>query len=394
VTAVVDPSQYSDQVTYTATLSPAQVNSLAPATSVTFDVNGVVMGTDSTATSTSGHLEWSITAPLLETSLNGSNPTNGPLKPGSKTVTATFGGVDPNFKVYNATTNLTVTKENASAVYTGPMLAFTPTATAMSVTVTLTATVTDDADGARGDIRNAAVTFYSNGAPLTAPCANLQPALVNAADKTVGTVACQWSFPIGSGSDPSATYDIGIAVNNYYDRSPGFDGELTVTQPSGNFITGGGYQIMQNSAGAYAATSGSRANFGFNVKYNKSNTNLQGHVNVIFRSGSKVYQIKSNSLTTLGTSIPDPSKPPSSTNAAKANFQAKANLNDVTNPNAPVSLGGNLTLQILMTDNGEPGNADTIVVSLYQGSTLLYSGNFVGGANVEKLLDGGNLVVH
>jgi hypothetical protein len=66
----------------------------------------------------------------------------------------------------------------------------------------------------------------------------------------------------------------------------------------------------------------------------------------------------------------------------------------VTNPLAPVSLGGNLSLQILMTDKGDPGSADTFVVSLYQNSTLLYSGNFVGGANIEKLLDGGNTVVH
>ena len=59
-----------------------------------------------------------------------------------------------------------------------------------------------------------------------------------------------------------------------------------------------------------------------------------------------------------------------------------------------MTVTGNLSLQILMTDKGDPGSADTFVVSLYQGSTLLYSGNFVGGANVEKLLDGGNTVVH
>ena len=75
-------------------------------------------------------------------------------------------------------------------------------------------------------------------------------------------------------------------------------------------------------------------------------------------------------------------------------FVSKANLKDITNPLAPVSLGGNLTLQVNLTDKGEPGSSDQIAISLYDGSTLMYSSNWDGIQTVEMLLAGGNLVVH
>ena len=40
-----------------------------------------------------------------------------------------------------------------------------------------------------------------------------------------------------------------------------------------------------------------------------------------------------------------------------AEVVGKANLKDVTDSNNPISLGGNLTLNLVMTDNGEPGSA-------------------------------------
>ena len=77
-----------------------------------------------------------------------------------------------------------------------------------------------------------------------------------------------------------------------------------------------------------------------------------------------------------------------------ANFVSKANLTDITNPNSPNSLLGNLTLQMKMTDKGSPGSTDTIAFSLYDGSTLLYSSNWNGTQTIEQILGGGNLVVH
>jgi hypothetical protein len=130
-------------------------------------------------------------------------------------------------------------------------------------------------------------------------------------------------------------------------------------------------------------------NFGFNVKYNKNKTNLQGHANIIYRNGGRVYQIKSNSTTSLTVNMGTGGKPPST-----ATFIAKANLTDVTNPLAPVGLGGGYTLQMSMHDNGEPGASDTISFVLTDGGTLLFSSNWTGAKTEEKVITGGNLQVH
>ena len=68
-------------------------------------------------------------------------------------------------------------------------------------------------------------------------------------------------------------------------------------------------------------------------------------------------------------------------------------MNDVTLPTA-VSMGGNLTLQMQMTDRGEPGPNDTMAITVSNGSTMLFSSKWDGTRTVEKALDGGNLVAH
>ena len=140
-------------------------------------------------------------------------------------------------------------------------------------------------------------------------------------------------------------------------------------------------------------------NFGFNVNY-KNLKNLQGHANIIFRAGGHTYQIKSTAIDSLGIALQECqgggscSGPVSATCLGLADFRSKANLTDVTNPLAPVSLGGNLTLQITLTDKGEPGSSDTIGITLWNGSKLFFSSDWKGAKTVETLLKGGNLVVH
>src|SRR5262249_57131215 len=125
------------------------------------------------------------------------------------------------------------------------------------------------------------------------------------------------------------------------------DAVVTVSLPYGTgFITGGGYLVAQASAGQYAASAGTKENFGFNVKFNKSGTNLQGNFNALVRKDGHVYQIKSNSMNSL---LVDSSVTLTHPNPT-AVFQAKANLQDITNPLQPISLGGNLSLQRQMTD--------------------------------------------
>jgi RHS repeat-associated protein len=399
VVVTPNPQQYSDLVTFTATLSPFMVDGNAAATSVTFFVGSQNMGTVS-----QGQAGWSVsgnvltaTLPnisLLEPSPFGNAPT-GQMAPGAHTVTAQFGGVDTtHFTIPNPTTTLTVTQENATATYTGDLFVFAPSVSSSSAAVTLRATIQDPPTSAtdpfRGDIRNATVTFVDRGNNnAVLGTANLPVSLINASDNTTGSVAESVSLPINI-TTGSTQYTIGIIVNNYYtDNNSAEDTVVTVSQPIGTgSITGGGYLVANASSGTYAATAVTKENFGFNVKFNKSGTNLQGGFNAIVRQNGHDYQIKSNSMSSLGIY---------GTTQNQAQFDAKANLTDITNPNSTISLYGNLALHVTMTDNGDPGNwtsPDTIGITLWNGSTLLFSSNWSGANTVEQAIAAGNLVVH
>ena len=276
-----------------------------------------------------------------------------------------------------------------------------------------------------GNITTAKVTFVDRGTGnALANCTNLVPSLVSSSDQTVGTVVCQTTLSI-SGTSGGSSYEIGIRVgssadagatpNNYARDAGDEDTTVVVALPlTSNFMSGGGYlSNPTNTAGTYAGDAGRKTNFGFNLKYNKSGTNLQGNVNIIDRKGTRVYQFRANSLTSLGVQYWDTTLKGGAGGWAQipggacannynasaqcpitATFQAKANLDDVTLPTA-VSLGGNLTLQMALTDKGEPGSVDTIAITISDpSSTLLFSSMWNGTQTAPKALDGGNVVVH
>ncbi|HEX4949105.1 MAG TPA: YDG domain-containing protein [Blastocatellia bacterium] len=400
-TVTVNPGsqQYSDKVTFVATLSPVSILSASPATNVTFYVGTQNLGTVNLV-SGGGVLTGTLSdVALLEPTPFGTAPTGqmAPTSPGTRTVTAVFGGVNSNFSVGIPATGLTITPEDARATYTGALYASTSSATSTTATVTLSATIQDitataDAagDASFGDIRNAKVTFI-NRDNNTVLASNVPVGLVTAGDTKTGTATTNVSLSVGScpSSPCSASYTIGIIVTNYYTRDSSADNTVvTVAQPGTNFITGGGYLTLTASSGLKAGDVGSKNNFGFNVKYNKSGTNLQGNINTIVRRTEggivRVYQIKGNSMTSL------------SVNAAtgKATFNGKASIQDISNPLAPISVDGNATLQVVMTDKGEPGSSDTIAITVWdkQGG-LWFASKWSGTATVEQLLNGGNLSV-
>jgi len=110
-------------------------------------------------------------------------------------------------------------------------------------------------------------------------------------------------------------------------------------------------------------------------------------MNIIIRKGVNVYQIKANSMTSLAVNP--------TTIGGTATFNSKANIKDITDPLAPISIDGNGTLQVTMTDSGEPGKFDKISITLWNKSGgLWFSSNWNGKKTVEQYLDGGNLVVH
>ena len=303
--------------------------------------------------------------------------------PGSYPIVC-LGGSAANYDFSYIDGTLTVTQEDAVAAYTGDMLAFTASG-GSTANVLLRATVQDSNDGYPGDIRNASVTFKEGTTTL---CGSLPVALIDGVT-TTGSASCSASLGLGA-------HTIDIYVNNYYVGQT--SGVVEVAQPTGSFITGGGFLMIGNSGGTYPADGGSRTNFGFNVNY-KNMKNLQGHVNIIFRAGGHTYQIKSTAIDSLGIAFKTSSGtvcsgPPSSTCFGIANFRSKANLTDITNPLAPVSLGGNLTLEVIMTDKGEPGSSDSIAFTVWSGNKLVFSSEWSGAKTLEQILGGGNLVAH
>jgi len=326
------------------------------------------------------------------------------LAPAGYPVIATFTSTNPNFA--NSPTaspvTLTVNKEDARATYTGTLFAWTKSTTDGSATITLSATIQDITavdpsasapypDNYPGDITKATVTFVNRDTiPATVIAANVPIGLVNAGDTKTGTATYNWAVNIGSAAD-SAQYTIGIIVNNYYTRDSSFDdGVVTVSKPLGaGFITGGGYLIVQSSAGLYPGEPGTKNNFGFNVK-NGSN-GPKGNINTIIRNNGRTYQIKGNAMTSLATQAPTPP----ATLPWMATFNGKANIQDITNPLLPISIDGNATLQVTMTDKGEPGGSDTIAITVWNKSGgVWFSSNWNGVKTVEQVLGGGNLVVH
>jgi hypothetical protein len=284
---------------------------------------------------------------------------------------------------------LTVTQEDARATYTGAMFVSTATPTATTATVTLRATIQDITavpadpayDAYPGDITKATVTFINRDTNTVIPGAqNLPVVLLNPGDTKTGTATSDWvNVPIG-------TYTIGIIVNNYYTRNSSADNTVVqVSQLTPGSINGGGYLVMQSSGGQYPGGVWTKNNFGFNVQNTK--TGVKGNLNTIIRNNGRVYQVKGNSMTSLATQA--------TIMPYTATFTGKANIQDITNPNAPpISIDGNATLQVTMTDKGEPGSSDSIGVSVWSKSgPLWFSSNWNGPKTLEQTLGGGNLAV-
>ena len=212
--------------------------------------------------------------------------------------------------------------------------------------------------------------------------------MVNAGDTKTGTVTYNWNVDIGTAD--SQQFTVGIIVNNYYTRNDsGDDTVVTVSKSIPGSITGGGYLVMSSSAGLYPGGLGTKNNFGFNVK-NASN-GPKGNINTIIRNSGRTYQIKGNSMTSLSINTAITGSHPYPT----ATFNGKSNIQDITNPLVPISIDGNATLQVTMTDKGEPGSSDTIAITVWNKSGgMWYSSNWTGTTTKEQILGGGNLQVH
>jgi hypothetical protein len=365
--------QYSDVTLLKAAITPFNIAGNLLSGSVAFSVNGAPVG--SAALDASGVAS----LPLMVT-----------YTPGSYSLTATFTSTNTSYTGSSgAPFTFAVTAEDARATYNGSSLFWTSSLKSTSANVTLSAAIQDitavdpATDNKPGDIRKARVTFINRDTNIAIPgCANLTIGLVSAGNTTTGSVKC--ATTLSSGSTGAAQYTVGVVVSGYYERDASEeDVIITIAQPiTADFITGGGNLVLRNSAGLVPGSTGSKAYFGFTLKYTRGGKNLQGNVNVIVRNGSRVYLIKATSFASM------------SINGSKANFTGKATIWDITNPWHITSVDNSATLQLWLTDNGEPGSGDTLGIQvLNKSGSLWFSSSWNGVKTVEQKLDGGNLLV-
>jgi parallel beta-helix repeat protein len=285
---------------------------------------------------------------------------------------------------------LNVQQEDALVTYNGPEFVSTPSVRDNVAVVELRAIIQDvtavypGSDLESGDITCANVTFViRTGSDDIIIEEDVTVDLLDS-DPMTGIASCLWEVDLGT-SD-CEIFMVGIIVDGYYTRDSSADNTIiTVSKPVENSVTGGGYLINESSGGIFAGDTDLKTNFGFNVKFNKKLTNLQGRVNIIIRQGDRVYQIKTNAMWSL---VVDPET------SNDAIFVSKANLMDITDPYNPISISGNLTLLISLTDSGNSVTADSIGITLWDGNDLWFSSNWTGTETLEQLLAGGNLTIH
>ena len=367
--------QYSDVQTLTAVLKDQQTNTVLNSKSISFAI-----GTQSAAGITNASGIASATLHMYQ-------------NVGSYNLVSAFAG-DAIYAASADNNLFNITKENAIINYTGPKFISVPCTTCATTNILLIASVRDTSavfpanDIYPGDIRKARVKFV-NLNTMADISGWLTPGLVSSADTTRGLVSYSWTVPL-----PSSSYDIysiGVLVDNNGTEGNYIGKTETVLSVARSalheFITGGGDVIPINSAGSYASDAGNQLNFSFNVKYNKSGNNLQGKMDVIYRRAGRVYLINATVLESLSITSTNPC-------SKKVIFISKANLIDATDPAFPINIYGSITMQVTMTDNGEPGTTDLIGITLLNGNSLVYSSNWVSISTQELLLNGGNIKVH
>jgi hypothetical protein len=298
---------------------------------------------------------------------------------------------------------ITVNREDAQATYTGALFAATSTVSSGTATVTLAATIQDisailgNPDTFPGDIRNATVKFVNRDSGDAVLCTASGVGLVNASDLTVGTATCNWTASIGT--TDSQSFTVGIIVEGFYTRNDSADNTLiTVSKPIPGVVSGGGYLLLTDSDGQRAGDDGTKNNFGFNIKNDRNGP--KGNINVIVRRMESdgilhSYQIKGNVMTSLSSDLKITQNHPFPT----ATFNGKANIQDITFANDPqnprvISVDGGASLQVVMTDRGEPGTSDSIAVTLWdKNGGLWFASKWNVVKTIEQPLSGGNLQV-
>ncbi len=295
---------------------------------------------------------------------------------------------------------LTVTQEDAEITYisTNPTAVQVASPGGASGTFSISVDVQEllpdagcpgDPADCPGDISNATVAIQLQ--PI-GPGGNVNPS--SACNITPGGTTGYGAFLSVScdfNNVPVNTYSVEVTVSGYYTGS--YEGVLTVYDPSLGFTTGGGWFYWpptQEQLDNDPEYPGDKTNFGYTMKYNKKQTNIQGSLLVIRHlADGTIYRLKSNSLGGLSLGTNYPSMP-----FGWASFTGSATYQE---PNWTDAVG-NYSFTAYVEDNNEPGTgndnfwievknkAKTVV------SPLSLSKDKYGHAIAVPIL-GGNIVV-
>ena len=152
-------------------------------------------------------------------------------------------------------------------------------------------------------------------------------------------------------------------------------------------LNAGGYLVLSSSAGLAAGDTGSHVNFAVQARYGRGGSALGGATVLVRRieaDGPHVYQVKARSIQTF---LADRT-------TQRATVLASAILTDVTDPSGPLPVETGASLRLTMDDNGEPGHADTLGITVRTGAgELWFSSHWDGVKTVEQALGGGNVQI-
>jgi len=354
--------QYSDQLTLTATISPADLgNGQIVSGSVSFYANANLLGSASLVV-TSGVASASI-SPAIQ------------LSAANYTATAVFSSTNALFTgSTSADQTLTVNREATATSYTGDSCLFTAGPTITTASVVLSATLTQDADGYSGDITLARARFelYKSTNLAGAPDFVVGNVPVDAGGSAIATIALsadEWTVSVKIES-----------TNGYWTANPIGIGLVTVALGSTDRRTTGGGWV------ADSASRNGKGNFGFTVNFQK-NGSPKGNSIYVFRGFDGYnYIVKSNSWQGGGLSFYQ--------DQTRAEFSGKCVVQKIDPATgALVASWGDCTYIVDLVDGDllNPRDSDRYAI------TILDTGNNVWRQNgiltAPLVLGGGNIKV-
>jgi hypothetical protein len=202
----------------------------------------------------------------------------------------------------------------------------------------------------------------------------------------------------------SSILEVSWSIGKYYSDAQCAEKQalVTVAVPGSDFSSGGGFIYPENPNGLKPAVSTNKNNFGYNIKWTKNYSKLNGNFNTIWRANGVSYQAKSNSASVL--IISNYTDPVTGCDGYKAQITySNVNMKQLDCLDDCWS-DGNGTVILTVYDFGKPGSNPGktceekigFAVKTKTGA-LIYSTNTYTPANADPValqtLDGGNIQV-